>query len=105
MHAINCFWRVLSLILIYYMFALASEINIFYFPAPYKDYKFSMLDIAAYIPFLILFIIIPLLLINRKVFIENAWPNISKWLFAFNNVVYLTLIVLFSYWGLYNVFK
>ncbi|MEO8147820.1 MAG: hypothetical protein ABI723_09300 [Bacteroidia bacterium] len=94
----------LSLIMMYYMFVLASEMNIFYFPAPYKDYKFSMLNIAAYIPFMILLLIIPLY-INRKIFKENAWRNFSKWLFTLNNLAYLALIIMFTYWGLYNVFN
>ena len=91
--------------MMYYMFALVTEVNIFYFPAPYKDYKPSMLDLAAYIPFLTLILIIPLILINKKVFTENAWRNFSKWLFTINNLTYLTLIILFVYWGLYNVFN
>jgi len=96
---------VFSIILMYYMLVLAREINIFYSPAPYQDYKFSMLNIAAYIPFLTLILIFPFVLINRKIFQENAWRNFSKWLFTLNNLTYLTLIILFAYWGLYNVFN
>lgn len=95
----------MCLIMMYYIFVLAREINIFYFPAPYKGYNFSMVDFAAYIPFLTLLLIIPLLLITIKVFTENAWRNLSKWLFAINNLIFLTLIVLFTYWGLYDVFN
>lgn len=96
---------VFSIILMYYMLVLAKEINIFYSPAPYQDYKFSMLNIAAYIPFLTLILIFPFVLINRKIFQENAWHNFSKWLFTLNNLTYLILIILFAYWGLYNVFN
>lgn len=94
-----------SLIMMYYVFALSTKINIFYFPAPYKDYKFSLLTIAAYIPFLTLLIIIPLLLLNRKVFKENTWQSGSKWLLTINNLIYLILLMLFAYWGLFNVFN
>lgn len=92
-----------SFVLMFYMFALAREMSIFYFPAPYKHYKLSMLDVVAYIPFFTLFIIIPLVLINRKIFKENVWRFIPKWLFAINNLTYLILIFLFAYWGFYNV--
>ncbi len=95
----------LSVILLYYVFVLATNDGIFYFPAPYKDYKPSLLNIAAYIPFLMLLLIIPLLRINLKVFKENVWRNFSKWLFAVNNLSYLVLIILFAYWGLFNVFN
>lgn len=94
-----------SVILVFYMLALAREMNIYYFPAPYKDYKPSMLDFAAYIPFLTLLLIIPLLLANKKIVAENSWQKFSKWLFAINNLNYLILIILFAYWGLYNVFN
>jgi len=94
----------LSLILMYYMFVLATEVGIFYNPAPYKDYKFTMLNIAAYIPFLLLLLIVPLFVINKKIFNDNRWTFFPKWLFVLNNLAYISLIVLFSYWGLYNVF-
>ncbi len=94
----------LGITMFYYMYVLARNMYIFYFPAPYKDYKFSMLNIAAYIPFLILLLIIPLLRANIKVFKENAWRAFSKWLFTLNNLTYLVLIILFCYWGLFNIF-
>ena len=94
-----------SVILLYYVFALATNELIFYFPAPYKDATFSLLNVAAYIPFLMLLLIVPLFRINLKVFKENVWRSFSKWLFVINNLTYLTLIVLFAYWGLFNIFN
>jgi hypothetical protein len=93
---------VLSLCMAYYMGCLLTEEGIYYFPVPYKHYRFGLIDIAAYLPFLILLIFIPLLIINRNVFRDNAWKNISIWLFTVNNFTYLILIVLFAYWGLFN---
>jgi hypothetical protein len=95
----------MSFILLYYVYVLAREINIFYFPAPYKDYKFSLLNIAAYIPFLVLLSIIPLLVINWKLLKERSWSPFQKMLFILNNFSYITLIFLFTYWGLYDVFS
>jgi hypothetical protein len=85
------------------MFALATEMGIFYFPSPYKNYKFGLIDIASYLPFLLILLIVPLLIINRKVFKLNAWKTFSKFLFTVNNIAYLILIALFSYWGFYNI--
>ena len=93
----------LCAIMIYYIYVLAKNVNIFYFPAPYKDYKFSMLNIAAYIPFLALLLVIPLIIVNKNIFKENSWSSLSKWLFTINNFTFVTLIILFGYWGLYNV--
>ncbi len=95
----------LSIIMAYYMFVLGTTMNVFYFPAPYADYKFSLLTVAAYIPFLILLLIIPLINMNRKVLKDKTWGFISKGIYTINNITYLVLIVLFTYWGLYNIFN
>lgn len=96
---------VISFCLLYYTLILLKTEYIFYFPAPYKDYKFSLLNIAAYIPFFMLIAIIPLVVINYKIFKNKYWSMLSKWLFAINNSAYLTLIILYMYWGLFNVFN
>jgi hypothetical protein len=93
----------LGIILSYYMLVLIKKENIFYFPAPYQDYKFSMLNVAAYIPFLILFLIIPLLIVNRKVYKEKVWSIIAILFYTLNNFLYLILIILFFYWGFYDI--
>lgn len=93
-----------SLILLYYANALSNNQAIFYFPSPYHDWKFSMLNIAAYIPFLLLIVIVPLIIQNIKVLKATNWTTFSKYLFTLNNLTYLVLIFLFAYWKLYNVF-
>ena len=90
-------------IMSYYLMVLATNMYIFYFPSPYKDYKFSHLNIAAYIPFLTILILIPLGITNWKLLKENTWSLFSKLLFTLNNITFLILIILFAYWGLYNV--
>ena len=92
-----------SVILLYYIIALARNQNIFYFPAPYQDYKFSMLNIAAYIPFLLLLIIVPLIRKNLQVLKQSSWVGFSVWLFTINSLSYLVLLILFIYWGFFNV--
>lgn len=95
----------LNVILLYYLIALLKNKIIFYFPAPYQDYKFSMLNIAAYIPFLMLLLIFPLFRINIKIFKEPTWHIFSKCLFLLTNLTYLILIVFFAYWGFYNIYN
>ncbi|NHM07082.1 hypothetical protein G4D82_07600 [Flavobacterium sp. CYK-4] len=95
---------VLDFSLMYYMFALSTEIGIYYFPAPYQHYKFGLIDIASYLPFLLLILIVPLLVFCRKLFREQVWTKISRSFLVLNNLFYLMLIVLFFYWGLYDVF-
>jgi hypothetical protein len=91
--------------MIYYLIVLASNMYIFYFPSPYKDYKFSHLNIAAYIPFLTILILIPLIITNWKLLKEKTWNLFSKLLFTVNNIAFLVLVMLFTYWGLYNIFN
>jgi Acyl-coenzyme A:6-aminopenicillanic acid acyl-transferase len=91
-------------ILLYYLNALSKNEAIFYFPAPYKDIEFSLLNIAAYIPFLILLLIVPLVRLNIKIFKETNRHIFSKYLFTINNLACLALIILFFYWGFFNIF-
>lgn len=93
-----------SVMLLYYANTLSNNQAIFYFPSPYHDWKFSMLNIAAYIPFLMLIIIVPLITQNIKVLKGTTWATFYKYLFTLNNLTYLILIFLFAYWKLYNVF-
>lgn len=95
---------ILSILMVYYLFVLKNNRIIFYFPAPYKEPAFSILNIAAYIPFLFLLLIIPLFILNVKVFKVSAWNKFSKLLFTLNNLTFSVLIILFAYWGLYNIF-
>jgi hypothetical protein len=96
---------VAGIMLAFYMLVLIRTELIFYLSAPYKSYSFSVVDITSYIPFLLLALIIPLSIVNFKIFKKQAWSKWSTWLFTINNLMYLTLIVLFAYWGLYNIFS
>ncbi|MGV9012359.1 MAG: hypothetical protein ACOH13_07175 [Flavobacteriales bacterium] len=93
----------LGLAMTYYMFKLAMEIGIFYFPAPYREPGSTLLTLAGYLPFVILVALIPMLLLNRKVVKEKAWRGASRWLITLNSTACLALVALFAYWGLYNV--
>ncbi len=93
----------LNLMLLYYMYVLARNINLFYFDAPYQDVEFSLLNLAAYLPFLLILLIIPLWLFNIKILKEKSWMLFPRLLFTFNNAVYIVLICLFAYWGFYSV--
>lgn len=94
----------LSLILFCYMYVLIGSINVFYFPAPYKDTTNVLVSLSSYIPFLLLVLIIPFGIINFRLFKEKSWNFWAKALFTLNNCVYLILIGLFVYWGFYIVF-
>lgn len=95
---------VLSLFMAYYMTVLIRESGVFYFPAPYKSSDSGFIDITSYLPFLILLIIIPLLIINRNVIKFKVWGTVSKLLLTLNSFTYVILLALFFYWGFFNIF-
>ncbi len=95
----------LSIIMAFYVFLLSTEMNLYFFPAPYSDGSLSLVTISSYIPFLLLVLIIPVLTINVKILKNSVWHFFPKWVFTLNSTVYLALIVLFIYWGFYNVFE
>lgn len=93
----------LGLILFYYMYVLSGSINVFYFPAPYKDSSNIFVSLTSYIPFLLLLLIIPFIKINYKLFKEHSWNLWATALFTINNLVLIVLIGLFGYWEFYNI--
>jgi hypothetical protein len=102
-------WVQLSLvalngILFYYMVVLSGSVDKFYFPAPYKDPGSLAVTFSSYIPFLLLMLMVPIVVVNYKVVKENTWSNFSKVLFTFHTLFYVVLIGLFAYWEFYRVF-
>lgn len=93
----------LSIGLTYFMFALATNINIYFYPAPYEPYQFSPLSLAIYLPYLLILLVLPSILLNFKIIKHSSWGFLSKWLFAANNLSYIVLILFFGYWGFYSV--
>lgn len=95
----------INLILIAYLFVLATNKNIFYFDAPYKHYGSDLISASSYSPFLLLLSIGPLIFytINRLKS-DKIRPWIKVILIS-NNLVYIILIAGFSYWGLYNIWN
>jgi hypothetical protein len=94
---------VLNLLLIAYVFVLIANKNIFYFDAPYKHYSSNIISAFSFTPFLLLLFIGPILFytINRlKSDKTKLW---IKAILVSNNLIYILLIVGFTYWGLYNV--
>ncbi len=93
---------VLNLILIAYIAVLITNNSIFYFDVPYKHYNSSLISASSYTPFLLLLIFIPITIntINRmKSDKTKLWVKTTL---VLNNIVYLTLMLGFGYWGLYN---
>jgi len=94
----------MGILLMYFSMVLAKSEIFFYFPAPYHEPGFSLLNAAAYIPFLLLILVIPFIRWNYMIIRNSNWGIFSKGLFVLNILVYLCLVALFVYWGFYNIF-
>ncbi len=95
----------MGLILFYYMYVLSSSVNLFYFPAPYKDPTNVFVSLTSYLPFLLVVIIFPFSMINYSLLKEESWNFLARVLFTLNNLIYISLIGLFAYWQFYDVFN
>ncbi len=97
-------FSVLNLFVFGFLFVLATEINIFYFDAPYEHYSSEWITASAYVPFLLLIALFPLVYYSIKCLRDS---NISGWSKGFlfsNTLTYAFLLVAFYYWGLFDVF-
>jgi len=94
----------MGILLVYFSMVLAKNEIFFYFPSPYHEPGFSMSNIAAFIPFLLLILVIPFIRWNYMIIRNSNWGIFSKGLFVLNILVYLCLVALFVYWGFYNIF-
>ncbi len=95
----------LSIVLCAYQYILILNEGIFYFPSPYNDGHSLSIAISSYLPFILLMAITPLMLVTIKIFKDKEWSGFAKYLLATNNFAYITLIGLFFYWKLYDVFN
>ncbi|MCG2612500.1 hypothetical protein LZZ90_13375 [Flavobacterium sp. SM15] len=94
----------LGIILFYYMFVLCTNINVFYFKAPYKDYYSGLVSATSYIPFLLLLLLMPIGKHTVKAFRDKTFNSISKFILILNLLSYIILIGGFIYWDFYNIF-
>jgi hypothetical protein len=85
------------------MFVLIRTPAMFYSKAPFEDFQFSLKNVAAYLPFVLLLFIVPLIRTNVYLLRRKIWGLTSKLIFTLNNLVYITLILMFTYWGFYDV--
>ncbi|MEI6312773.1 MAG: hypothetical protein WCP57_10985 [Bacteroidota bacterium] len=99
-------WQgIINLLLAAYSFVLIRNMYIFYFDAPYKHYTSSILDYSGYIPFVLVAVSFPLCFMNMKIFSHQLLPKSIKIVYTINNLLYLVYIVLFMYWGLFDIWN
>ncbi|MEW5677324.1 hypothetical protein ABGT15_13495 [Flavobacterium enshiense] len=98
------FFLPFGIVLLYYMFVLCTNINIFYFKAPYQDHFSWVISALSYFPFLLLLLLIPIGNLTFKAFRNEGFSSNTKFILILNSICCVVLIGLFCYWGFYNVF-
>jgi len=92
---------VLGFALCYYMYQLLSNAAILFSPAPYRDVSFSLLDIAAYLPYVCLLIILPMIYAATRIIKNPEWNILSKGMVMLNILACMILTGLFYYWKMF----
>lgn len=93
----------INVLLFGYLFVLATNINIYYFDAPYRDYGSALISLSSYFPFLLAVIIFPMTWYNIRLIKNNGKSIWVKSSLIANNFIYLILIAGFAYWGLLDI--
>jgi hypothetical protein len=94
---------VMNLLLIAYLFVLATNKSIFYFDAPYKHHSSNLISASSYIPFILLIVIVPFMFQAIKKLKSAKTKLWTKTVLISNNLIYIILVAGFVYWGLYNI--
>lgn len=95
----------MNLLLAAYSIVLHRNMYIFYFDAPYKHYTSSILDYSGYIPFVLVAVSFPLCYMNMKILSQQTLHKSIKIAYTMNILLYLVYIVLFMYWGLFDIWN
>ena len=98
-------FALLNMILFAYLFILATNINIYYFDAPYQDPVCELISLSSYVPFLVLGVFLPIIFFNVRFIKSNSKAYWSNGMLITNSLIYVILLVAFEYWGLYDVFN
>lgn len=92
---------ILGFALSYYVLILSTHQAIFYFQAPYEDRFSKIVSLAAYIPNILVLLILPLVYLNYLVLKGKYWTLITRNIFLLNNIIYTILVYFFFYWRLF----
>lgn len=103
-------WRLLALSLLLlnlllgaYLFVLLTNKNIFYFDAPYQFSGSLWRSLLAYLPFVLLLLLVPLSWFSWQFLRLRHATRITKVVLLTNHLGYLLLLMGFGYWGLLQI--
>ncbi|SFM79948.1 hypothetical protein SAMN05428949_0835 [Chitinophaga sp. YR627] len=95
-----CLLLIMNIGLGVYLFILQNNQPLFYYDAPYYVSGKTVLDLTAYLPVVLLGLIIPVGLANIRAVNRPSVTKFTRRIFTLNTVIYLISLLLFAYWGL-----
>ncbi|MBX7053190.1 MAG: hypothetical protein K1X54_14230 [Flavobacteriales bacterium] len=101
-------WKILvafvALVFSWMMYVLGTQEGIYYFAAPYHTGTSSLINIAGYIPFASVLIIVPALMMSYRLIRKKTWGILPAYAFLMMNMMIIVSISGFMYWRLFDVF-
>ena len=94
---------VLNIVLAYYLWLIARNEGVYYFPAPYNDGHNHVLTVLSYLPILLALAIVPILVLCIRSIKSATWSKLAVSTLIINTVIYLVLLGLFGYWGFFVI--
>ena len=95
----------LNILLTGYLYVLATNVNLYYFDAPYVHYRSDLISVSSYMPFLLLLTLLPITLYTLKQCKSVTTKRWIKAVLVSNNMIYVLLILAFGYWGLFTIWN
>ncbi len=92
---------IINLLLFFYLIVLSTDINIFFFDAPYQHPSNIFISLLSYLPVLLAICLIPICLFSLKMLkqIKGVFPFLGM----ANTLVYIVLVLAFGYWGFLDI--
>lgn len=103
-NALKLLIGLIALLMSWQMYVLGTQEGIYYFPAPYNTGTNSIINMAGYLPFAALLLIIPAFVLNYQVIRKKIWGLIPTSAFFLMNMMITCCIAGFMYWKFYDVF-
>ncbi|WP_044219488.1 hypothetical protein [Chitinophaga pinensis] len=100
-----CLLLILNIGLGSYLFILQNNQPLFYYDAPYYVPGKTILNVSAYLPVVLLGLIIPVGLANIRTVHRASVTTFTRRVFMLNTIIYLVALLLFAYWGLLFIIR
>lgn len=98
-NGLKLFVAALNLLLGGYMYVLATEINLYYFSAPYVHFMDGWVTASSYVPLIVLLSSVPILIFSFRILKDKLWRT-SRFMLIINSLSHVILLGAFYYWGL-----